>query len=61
MKYLPDRKLIEDGRYKNYGIGIGLGRRKLDEEDGDKDIPGPGKYILPSVFDKRLQGRLPLN
>ncbi len=61
MKYLPEKKLTEGSRYKTYGIGIGLGKRSQDQHNPKKDIPGPGDYYLPSLFDKRKQGKYPIN
>lgn len=59
MKYLPERKSTEMTRYKNFGIGIGLGKRSFDI--GSKIIPGPGDYNLPSLFKKGKQGKYPMN
>lgn len=61
MKYLPERKSTENYRYKTYGIGIGLGKRSQDQLNPMKNIPGPGDYFLPSLFDKRIQGKYPIN
>jgi hypothetical protein len=61
MKYLPSRKCTENNRYKTYGIGIGFGKRSQDQFNSTKSYPGPGNYNLPSLFDKRLQGKLPIN
>lgn len=61
MKYLPERKFTENSRYKTYGIGIGLGKRSQDQYNPMKGIPGPGDYVLPSLFDKRIQGKYPIN
>lgn len=59
MKYLPDRRIAYYDRYKKYGIGIGLGKRTID--DYIKLTPGPGDYNLPSLFDRRKQGKIPIN
>lgn len=59
MKYLPGRKSVEMARFKNYGIGIGHGKRS-DQVEG-KILPGPGDYNLPSLFNKGRQGKYPLN
>lgn len=61
MKYLPEKKLTEATRFKVYGIGIGLGKRTQDQYNVMKNIPGPGDYNLPSMFEKRIQGKHPIN
>jgi len=61
MKYLPTRKLTQGSRYQTYGISLGLGKRSQDQFNSGKLLPGPGYYNLPSLFDKRLQGKIPIN
>lgn len=61
MKYLPETKLTENSRFRTYGIGIGYGKRSQDQYNNMKISPGPGDYILPSIFEKRLQGKYPMN
>ena len=61
MKYLPERKVTENARYKTYGIGIGLGKRSNEQFNNMKITPGPGDYHLPSLFEKRIQGKAPMN
>lgn len=61
MKYLPKTKNTENTRYKTYGIGIGFGKRTQDQYNNMKSLPGPGSYNLPSLFEKRLQGKAPIN
>ncbi len=59
MKYFPKTKNSENCRYKTYGIGIGYGKRGINSDM--KTLPGPGSYNLPSLFDKRIQGKVPIN
>lgn len=61
MKYLPARTFTEQSRYKTYAIGLGFGKRSQDQYNSSKGFPGPGNYNLPSIFDKRIQGKVPLN
>lgn len=61
MKYLPQRTFTEKTRFKNFGIGIGYGKRSQDQYNSMKNIPGVGNYNLPSLFDKRIQGKYPIN
>jgi len=61
MKYLPSTKVVQATRYNTYGIGIGLGKRSQDQYNNMKVTPGPGNYNLPSLFEKRLQGKYPIN
>jgi hypothetical protein len=61
MKYLPETKMILNNRFKTYGIGIGYGKRSQDQFNHMKISPGPGDYRLPSIFEKRIQGKYPMN
>ena len=61
MKYLPSRGYTENNRYKTYGIGFGSWKRSPDQYNSTNFFPGPGNYNLPSLFDKRLQGKIPIN
>jgi len=59
MKYLPERKSTELTRYKQFGIGIGYGKRSY--QTSKKTSPGPADYNLPSLFIRGKQGKYPLN
>jgi hypothetical protein len=59
MKYLPSTKMIDNSRYKKHSISFGFGLRPNLKEI--EQTPGPGDYTLPNVFEKRKNGRLPLN
>jgi hypothetical protein len=61
MKYLPNRNFTEKTRYKSFGIGMGYEKRFNDPCNSMKNIPGPGNYNLPSLFEKRIQGKYPIN
>lgn len=58
QKYNPSRKIIEASRFKNIGIGIGLGS-KINLIANNN--PGPGHYVLPSCFDLKRRTKIPLN
>lgn len=61
MKYLPDTKIVENNRFRNNSISFGLGLLHYQLKEQMDKIPGPGKYNIPSVFDKRKTGKIPLN
>lgn len=61
MKYLPDTRVVENNRYRNNSISFGIGQLYYQVKDQVDKTPGPGKYNLPSVFDKRKTGKIPLN
>jgi len=61
MKYLPDTKVVENNRYRNNSISFGIGLMEYQVKQQMDKVPGPGKYNLPSVFDKRKTGKIPLN
>lgn len=58
QKYLPSRKAVEPGRYRE--LSFGLGKRTTVESKSNRDNPGPGAHELPSIFDKN-RSKLPLN
>ena len=61
MKYYPDTKIVENSRYRNNSVGFGFGLLNYQVKDQMDKIPGPGRYYLPSIFDKRKTGKIPLN
>jgi hypothetical protein len=61
MKYLPDTKIVENNRFRNNSISFGIGLLHFQIKEQMDKIPGPGRYNLPSVFDKRKTGKIPLN
>lgn len=61
MKYLPETKIVENNRYRNNSISFGIGLLHYQIKEQMDKIPGPGRYNLPSVFDRRKTGKIPLN
>jgi len=61
MKYLPKTKMTENNRFRNNSISFGIGLRNYEIIEAMDKIPGPGRYNLPSVFDKLKTGKIPLN
>jgi hypothetical protein len=51
--------MVQPNRY--HEIGIGSGKRTKSEASGALTNPGPGAHNLPSIFDKTLRTKVPLN
>jgi hypothetical protein len=61
QKYnIKDNNFMKNSRFLNIGIGIGLGYRSWSKMYSN-NIPGPGQYNLPSVFDKNRKFKYALN
>jgi hypothetical protein len=60
QKYKPDTNIVQNKRFIDIGIGIGIGKKSWGKMTLN-NIPGVGSYNLPSIFDKSRKYKYALN